>query len=144
MTSMNIAMTTLLNGICLGAILAAAMMLLLKLFPRLNPTTRFTVLWMTLLAVVALLATPLTPRPSSREPRIESVVAVSPSPAGIPAPAPAPVDRPGRKTHASHVDSVAAQSPASTSQQGLETPLSQNSSLTLLPAASPSERSLIR
>jgi hypothetical protein len=66
MTSMNIAMTTLLNGICLGAILAAAMMLLLKLFPRLNPTTRFTVLWMTLLAVVALLATPLTPRPSSR------------------------------------------------------------------------------
>jgi beta-lactamase regulating signal transducer with metallopeptidase domain len=144
MTSMNIAMTTLLNGICLGAILAAAMMLLLKLFPRLNPTTRFTVLGITLLAVVALLATPLTPRPSSREPRIESVVAVSPSPAGIPAPAPAPVDRPGRKTHASHVDSVAAQSPASTSQQGLETPLSQNSSLTLLPAASPSERSLIR
>ncbi len=144
MTSMNIAMTTLLNGICLGAILAAAMMLLLKFFPRLNPTTRFTVLWMTLLAVVALLTTPLTPRPSALEPRIESVVAVSPSPAGVPVPAPAPVDRPGRKTHASHVDSVAAESPASTSQQGLETPLSQNSSLTPLPAASPSEHSLIR
>jgi beta-lactamase regulating signal transducer with metallopeptidase domain len=142
MTSMNIAMTTLLNGICLGAILAAAMMLLLKFFPRLNPTTRFTVLWMTLLAVVALLATPLTPRPSSREPRIESLVVVSPSPVGIPAPAPAQVYRPGRKTDASHVDS--AQRPASTSEQHLETPLAQNASTISLPAASPSEHSLIR
>jgi len=144
MTSMNIAMTTLLNGICLGAILAAAMMLLLKFFPRLNPTTRFTVLWMTLLAVVALLATPLTPRPSSLEPRIESLVVVSPSPVGIPAPAPAQVYRPGRKTHASHVDSVAAQRPAPTSEQRLETPLSQNASTTSLRSASPSEHSLIR
>jgi beta-lactamase regulating signal transducer with metallopeptidase domain len=144
MTSMNIAMTTLLNGICLGAILAAAMMLLLKFFPRLNPTTRFTILWMILLAVVALLATPLTPGPSSPEPRIEALVVVSPSPVGIPAPAPAPVYRPGRKTHASHVDSVAAQSPASTSEERLETPLSQSASTTSLPAASPSEHSLIR
>jgi hypothetical protein len=38
MTPMNIAVITLLNGICLGAVLAAAMMLLLKLFPRLNST----------------------------------------------------------------------------------------------------------
>src|SRR5579864_5102358 len=145
MTPMNIAMTTLLNGICLGVILAAAMMLLLKFFPRLNSTTRFTVLWVTLLAVVALLATPLTPRPLSPEPRIESLVVVSPSPVVIPAPAPAPVDRPGRKTHASHVDSVAAQSPASTSEQGLERPLSQSASTTFLPAgASLSEHSLIR
>jgi beta-lactamase regulating signal transducer with metallopeptidase domain len=144
MTSLNIAMTALLNGICLGAILAAAMMLLLKFFPRLNPTTRFTVLWMTLLAVVALLATPLTPRPSSPEPRIESLVVVSPSLVGIPAPAPALVYRPGRKTHASHVDSVAAQRPASTPEQRLEMPLSQNASITSLPAASPSEHSLIR
>jgi bla regulator protein blaR1 len=144
MTSMNIAMTTLLNGICLGAILAAAMMLLLKFFSRLNPTTRFTVLWMTLLAVVALLGTPLTPRPSSSEPRIESLVVVSPSPGGIPAPAPAQVYRPGRKTDASHVDSVAAQRPASTSEQRLETPLSQNASTTSLSVASPSEHSLIR
>jgi beta-lactamase regulating signal transducer with metallopeptidase domain len=144
MTSMNIAMTTLLNGICLGAILAAAMMLLLKFFPRLNPTTRFTILWMILLAVVALLATPLTPRPSSPEPRIEALVAVSPSPVGIPAATLAPVYRPGRKTHASHVDSVAAQSPASTSEERLETPLSQSASTTSLPAASPSEHSLIR
>jgi len=144
MTSMNIAMTTLLNGICLGAILAAAMMLLLKFFPRLNPTTRFTILWMILLAVVALLATPLTPRPSSPEPRIGALVAVSPSPVGIPASAQAPVYRPGRKTHASHVDSVAAQSPVSTSEERLETPLSQSASTTSLPAASPSEYSLIR
>jgi beta-lactamase regulating signal transducer with metallopeptidase domain len=120
------------------------MMLLLKFFLRLNPTTRFTVLWMTLLAVVALLATPLTPRPSSPEPRIESLVAVSPSPVAVPAPAPAQVYRPGRKTHASHVDSVAAQRPASTSEKRLETPRSQNASTTSLPAASPSEHSLIR
>jgi beta-lactamase regulating signal transducer with metallopeptidase domain len=144
MTPMNIAMTTLLNGICLGVILAAAMMLLLKFFPRLNSTTRFTVLWMTLLAVVALLATPLTPRPLSPEPRIESLVVVSPSPVVIPAPAPAQVYWPGRKTHASHVDSVAAQRPAPTSEQRLETPLSQNASTASLPAASPSEHALIR
>jgi beta-lactamase regulating signal transducer with metallopeptidase domain len=144
MTPTNIAMTTLLNGICLGAILAAAMMLLLKFFPRLNPATRFTILWMTLLAVVALLATPFTPRPSSPEPRIESLVVVSPSPVVIPATAAAQVYRPGRKTLASHVDSVAAQRPASTSEQRLETLLSQNASTTSLPAATPSEHSLIR
>ena len=144
MTPMNIAMTTLLNGICLGAILAAAMMLLLEFFPRLNPTTRFTVLWMTLLAVVALLVAPLTPRPLSPEPRVESLVVASPSPVVIPAPAPAQVYRPGRKTHVSHVGSVAAQRPPSTSEQRLETPLSQNAFTTSLPAASASEVSLIR
>ena len=143
MTPMNIAMTTLLNGICLGAILAAAMMALLKVFPRLNATTRFTVLWITLLAVVALLASPLTPRPSSPEPRIESLVAVSPSPLVVPAPAPAQAYPPGRSTHASHVDSVAAQIPASTSEQPLEAPRSQNALTTSLPAASPSEHSVI-
>src|SRR5215469_3757524 len=144
MTSMSIAMTTLLNGICLGAILAAAMMLLLKFFPRLNPTTRFTVLWMTLIAVVALLATPLTPRSSSLEPPIESLVAVSPMQVVDPAPAPAQVYQSVRKTHTSHVDSVAAQRPALTTGQRLKTPLSQNVSTPSLPAASPSEHSLIR
>ena len=54
MTHVNFAMTTLLNGIWQGTFLAVAMWLLLKLLPRLNPTTRFTVLWVTLLAVVAL------------------------------------------------------------------------------------------
>jgi beta-lactamase regulating signal transducer with metallopeptidase domain len=54
MTHINFAMTTLLNGICQGTILAAAMWVLLKLLPRLNSTTRFTVLWLTLLAVAAL------------------------------------------------------------------------------------------
>jgi beta-lactamase regulating signal transducer with metallopeptidase domain len=62
MTHVNFAMTTLLNGIWQGAFLAAAMWLLLKLLPRLNPTTRFTVLWVTLLAVVALPLAPLTSR----------------------------------------------------------------------------------
>jgi beta-lactamase regulating signal transducer with metallopeptidase domain len=54
MTHLDFAMTTLLNGIWQGGILAVAMWLLLKLLPRLNPTTRFTVLWFTLLGVVAL------------------------------------------------------------------------------------------
>ncbi len=66
MTHVNFAMTTLLNGIWEGAFLAVAMWLFLKLLPRLNPTTRFTVLWVTLLAVVALLLGPFTPERSFR------------------------------------------------------------------------------
>jgi beta-lactamase regulating signal transducer with metallopeptidase domain len=62
MTHANFAMTTLLNGICEGAFLAMAMWLFLKLFPRLNPTTRFTILWITLLAIVALPLGTLAPR----------------------------------------------------------------------------------
>ena len=54
MTHINFAMATLLNGIFQGTILAAAMWVVLKMLPRLNSTTRFTVLWLTLLAVVAL------------------------------------------------------------------------------------------
>ena len=64
MTHVSLAMTTLLNGIWQGTFLTAAMWLLLKLLPRLNPTTRFTVLWVTLLAVAALPLGPLTPRVS--------------------------------------------------------------------------------
>ena len=64
MTHINFAMTTLLNGIWQGTFLAAAMWLLLKLLPRLNATTRFTVLWLTLLAVVALPFGPLSSRVS--------------------------------------------------------------------------------
>src|ERR1700722_86939 len=62
MPHINFAMTTLLNGICEGAILTAAMWVLLRLLPRLNSTTRFTVLWLTLLAVVALATGLLSPR----------------------------------------------------------------------------------
>ena len=65
MTHINFGMTTLLNGICQGAILAAAMWVLLKLLPRLNSTTRFTVLWLTLLAVVALPTGLVSPRVST-------------------------------------------------------------------------------
>jgi beta-lactamase regulating signal transducer with metallopeptidase domain len=143
MTPMNIAMTTLLNGICLGVILAAIMMVILKFFPRLNSTTRFTVLWMTLLAVVALLATPLAPRASVAEPRIESLAVVSPSPAVISARAPAQVYPPGRKTHASQLDSVPSQSNASTSDQRLKSNPSQNTATNTL-RESLSEHSLIR
>lgn len=60
MIHVDVVMTTLLNGIWQGTLLAAAMALLLKLLPRLNPTTRFTVLWVTLVAVVALPLAPLT------------------------------------------------------------------------------------
>lgn len=140
----NIAMTTLLNGICLGAILAAAMVLLLKFVPRLNPTTRFTVLWMTLLAVVVLLANPLVPRSSEAEPRIESTVIALPTPVATPGPAPAKSNRVERKTHASHVDSVLSQSGTPASEQRLEPRLSQSASANSLPVASPSEHSLIR
>ena len=59
MMHLNFAMTTLLNGIWQGALLAAAMWIALKLFPRVNPTTRFTVLWLTLLAVAMLPVGPL-------------------------------------------------------------------------------------
>lgn len=62
MTHLNFAMTTLLNGIWEGTLLAATMWLFLKLFPRLNPTTRFTVQWVTLLAVVVLPLGPLASR----------------------------------------------------------------------------------
>jgi beta-lactamase regulating signal transducer with metallopeptidase domain len=65
MTHINFAMTTLLNGICQGTILAAAMWVVLKLLPRLNSTTCFTVLWLTLLAVVALPTGLLSPRAPS-------------------------------------------------------------------------------
>jgi beta-lactamase regulating signal transducer with metallopeptidase domain len=62
MTHVNLAMTTLLNGIWDGTFLAVAMWLVLKLLPRLNPTTRFTVLWVTLFAIVALAFGPFRPR----------------------------------------------------------------------------------
>jgi beta-lactamase regulating signal transducer with metallopeptidase domain len=62
MTHVNFAMATLLNGIWEGTCLAVAMWLFLKLLPRLNPTTRFTVLWVTLLAIVALLLGPFAPK----------------------------------------------------------------------------------
>ncbi len=71
MTHINFAMTTLLNGICQGTILAAAMWVLLKLLPRLNSTTRFTVLWLTLLAVAALptgLVSPRVPTTTGAQP----------------------------------------------------------------------------
>ncbi len=62
MTHINFVMTTLLNGVWEGTFLTVAMWLFLKLVPPQNPTTRFTVLWITLLAIVALLLGPFTPR----------------------------------------------------------------------------------
>jgi beta-lactamase regulating signal transducer with metallopeptidase domain len=54
MTNIDFAMTPLLNGIWQGAVLAGLMALLLALVPRWNATTRFTMLWVTLLAVLTL------------------------------------------------------------------------------------------
>jgi beta-lactamase regulating signal transducer with metallopeptidase domain len=54
MTHVNFAMTTLLNGIWQGALLAGAMWMLLKLIPRVNAATRFMILWLTLAAVAIL------------------------------------------------------------------------------------------
>lgn len=59
MTSLNFAMTTLLNGIWQGALLTIAMWIVLKRLPRVNPTTRFTILWLTLGAVAVLPIGPL-------------------------------------------------------------------------------------
>src|SRR5579872_3306611 len=143
MTPMNIAMTTLLNGICLGAILASVIILLLKFFSRLNSTTRFTVLWMALLAVVALLATPLVPRTPVAEPRIESPAAVVPGPAAMLEPLQTQVDWLERKPHASHVESVQSQNRVPASRQRLEPPVSQNAFTNSLPATT-TEQSLIR
>ena len=144
MTPMNIAMTTLLNGICLGAILAATMMLMLRFFPRLNSTTRFTALWITLLAVVALLASPLVPRASIVQPGIESRAVVSPSLTNVPSHEPAQVYRPERQTRSSHINSVPSQNNASTSGQPLESTLSGGPSISSLREASSSEHPLIR
>ena len=143
MTPLNMAMTTLLNGICLGAILAATMTLILRFFRRLNATTRFTILWLTLVAVVALLATPLARRASLVEPRIESLAVVLPNAAVSPAPVPAQVHRPGRKAY-SHVDSVPSQRNAWMPERHQESNPSQIASANSLPGTSLPEPSLIR
>ena len=71
MMHFSFAVTTFLNGIWKGAFVAVSMGLFLKLFPRVNPTTRFTVWWATLLAIMALLLAPFTPvTPSSDSPAI--------------------------------------------------------------------------
>jgi beta-lactamase regulating signal transducer with metallopeptidase domain len=79
MTHLNLAMTTLLNGIWEGTLLTVAMWLFLKLLPKLNPTTRFTVLWVTLLATVALLLAPFTPRVSLPAAQPDSPAFAAPS-----------------------------------------------------------------
>lgn len=54
MTHIDFAMAPLLNGIWQGAVLAGLMALLLALVPRWNAATRFTMLWVALLAVLTL------------------------------------------------------------------------------------------
>lgn len=73
MTHLNFAMTTLLNGICQGTILAAVMWAFLKLLPRSNSTTRFAVLWLTLLAVVALATGLVSPRDLTTRAQLDSL-----------------------------------------------------------------------
>jgi beta-lactamase regulating signal transducer with metallopeptidase domain len=68
MTYLNFAMTTLLNGIWQGALLAAVMWIILKLLPRVNPTTRFMILWLTLIAVAILPLGPLVPATPTASP----------------------------------------------------------------------------
>ena len=140
MTPMNIAMTTLLNGILLGAILTAAMWLLLRLIPRLNPTTRFTILWMTLVAVVAMLVVPINPGASAPEPRAESLIVAPSSPVVTPAPATAQMQRLGRKTHAVY----AAQSHTPQSNDSPEKAIVTQNTSTSSAAAPGTEYSLIR
>jgi len=94
MTQFNLVMTTLLNGIWQGAMLAAAMWLLLKLIPRLNPTTRFTVLWIALIAVVALpLVLPASQRFLSRAQAVSPALEAT-NKTTTPTPAPIHVQEP--------------------------------------------------
>src|ERR1700678_3406709 len=93
MTHVNLAMTTLLNGIWEGTFLAVAMFLFLKLLPRLNPTTCFTVLWVTLLAIVALLLGPFALRAflPGAQMHLSAIAAHKPTTATL---APVPIEEP--------------------------------------------------
>lgn len=144
MTPMNMAMTTVLNGICLGAILAAVMILILRFFPRLNSTTRFTVLWMTLLSVVALPGTPIVRRASVAKTRIELPAAVAPRPAVKAAPRSAKIHEPGRNSYASKLDPLPSQPHPSLFGQRLESTFPPDISTHSLSGKSESEHPLIR
>jgi len=52
-------MTTILNGLCQGALLVAMLCLLLKIVPRLNAATRYAVWWAVLFGVLILLLRPM-------------------------------------------------------------------------------------
>ena len=62
MTHIDFAMASLLNAICQGMVLAAAVWLALKLLPRLNPATRFAILGLVLLTVAVLPLKPFSGR----------------------------------------------------------------------------------
>src|SRR5215469_8217112 len=62
MTHIDFAMASLLNGVCQGMIVGAAVWLALKLLPRLNPATRFAILGLTLFGVAALSMRPFSGR----------------------------------------------------------------------------------
>ena len=148
MTHVNFAMTTLLNGICQGTILAAAMWVLLKLLPRLNSTTRFTVLWLTLLAVMALpigLVSPRAPIPGAQPHWLPIATTNTPG-----APTFAPIETRHWKlksaaNHESHPASIPESNRESASQAGSESARVQN---TASPSSSavtePVEHPLIR
>ena len=132
MTHVNFAMTTLLNGIWQGTFLAAAMWLLLKLLPRLNPTTRFTVLWVTLLAVVALPLGPLTSRVFIPSAQTDSPAIAATNKPTTTTPAPVKIQEPKfslQNTAASpesHRVSIPKSKPESVSEQASESVQARN------------------
>src|ERR1700686_3161840 len=133
MTHINFAMTTLLNGICQGTILAAVMWVLLKLLPRLNSTTRFTVLWLTLLAVVTLPTGLVSPRvPTTPGAQRDSLpIATTNTPATTTL---APVKNRHSELNAANAESHPASIPGSNresvSQRGFESALGNEASRT--------------
>ncbi|MGA7929522.1 MAG: M56 family metallopeptidase [Candidatus Sulfotelmatobacter sp.] len=148
MTHINFAMTTLMNGICQGTILAAVMWVLLKLFPRLNSTTRFTVLWLTLLAVVALPTGLVSPRaPTTTGVQLDSLpIAATSTPVATTL---SPVKNRYSELKAapnpdSHSASIPESSRESASPQGLESALRNAASWTSSAVMEAVEHPLIR
>src|ERR1700733_4029937 len=148
MTHINFAMTTLLNGICQGTILAAAMWALLKFLPRLNSTTRFTVLWVTLLAVAALPVGLVSPRAHIPAARPDSLPVATTNTSVATTFAPIEIRHSELKTaanRASHPASISKSNRASASQPGSEPAALRNApSRTSSPVMEAVEHPLIR
>jgi beta-lactamase regulating signal transducer with metallopeptidase domain len=115
MTHIDFAMASLLNGVCQGMVLGAAVWLALKLLPRLNPATRFAILGLTLFAVAALSMTPFGGRIFREGTQTDSL---GPSKTSSAAFTPIKIRTPGLKNRTS-VESPFDSTPKSRSKQSL-------------------------
>jgi beta-lactamase regulating signal transducer with metallopeptidase domain len=147
MTHINFAMTTLLNGIGQGLILAAAMWAFLKLLPRVNSTTRFTVLWLTLLAVVALPTGLVSPGARTPGAQPDSLPMATTNTAGATTFAPVEIRHSELKTAAnpeSHLASIPESNRESPSRRGSDSALRNAASRTSSAVIEAVEHPLVR